>query len=137
MTASGTLQRGTTGFTTDGHNKSTVYYGLHLFLSLSHLKVANHNQSFTSYSQANEYLVKVPLIINGGHLTAVLCSVRPGRVEDQNVGRFSELSSVLQVAFLRRKNMLQWLIEIHNVTSQLKAEIPANFFQGTFHSAKA
>lgn len=62
----------------------------------------------TSNCKTNKYLIKVPLIFDGGHLTAVLCGVGSSGVEDQNVGWLSELSSVLQVPFLRKKkNSLQ------------------------------
>lgn len=37
-----------------------------------HSKVHAHH---TSYCKTNKYLIKVPLIIDGGHLAAVLCSV--------------------------------------------------------------
>lgn len=57
----------------------------------------------TSDCKANKNLIKVPLIVDGGHLAAVLCRVGPGGVEDQDVGRLSELSSALQVPFTERK----------------------------------
>lgn len=57
----------------------------------------------TSDCKADENLIKVPLIVDGGHLAAVLCRVGPGGVEDQDVGRLSELSSVLQVPFTERE----------------------------------
>lgn len=57
----------------------------------------------TSHCKTNKYFIKVPLIIDGGHLAAVLCSVWSGGVEDQDVGRLSELSSVLQVPFWERE----------------------------------
>lgn len=58
---------------------------------------------YTSHCKADQNLIKVPLIVDGGHLAAVLCRVRPGGVEDQDVGWLSELSSVLQVPFRERK----------------------------------
>lgn len=60
----------------------------------------------TSHCKTNKYLIKVPLIIDGGHLAAVLCSVWPSGVKDQDVGWLSELSSVLQVPFWKRKKTL-------------------------------
>lgn len=63
-------------------------------------------RSNTSHCKTNKNLIKVPLIVDGGHLAAVLCRVWPGGVEDQDVGRLSELSSVLQVPFRGRKESL-------------------------------
>lgn len=56
------------------------------------------NYGFHSYSQTDQDLIKVPLVINSRHLAAVLSRVGPRRVEDQNVGWLSELGPVLQVA---------------------------------------
>lgn len=36
----------------------------------------------TSHCKTNKYLIKVPLIIDGGHLAAILSSVWPSGVED-------------------------------------------------------
>lgn len=100
----------------------------------------------TSYCKTNKYFIKVPLIIDGGHLAAVLCCVWSSGVEDQNVGRLSELSSVLQVPFWRtterEREMGGWKT-LYNCSFKytawlhgLKTEFWAKVFQGSIHSAK-
>ncbi len=64
------------------------------------------------------------MIIDGGHLAAVLCGVGPSGVEDQDVGRLSELSSVLQVPFSEREKNTQLLIHTHGMTSQFRKQNP-------------
>lgn len=83
----------------------------------------------TSDCKANQNLIKVPLIVDGGHLAAVLCRVGPGGVEDEDVGRLSELSSVLQVPFTERKEKTsQSPIHTRSETSRSrKTEFRAKF----------
>lgn len=96
----------------------------------------------TSHCKTNKYLIKVPLIVDGGHLAAVLRRVGSGGVEDQDVGRFSELSSVLQVPFFfifwekrgREGELLQLLIHIHSVWKKQRS--PPSLIKVAFYCAE-
>lgn len=98
----------------------------------------------TSHCKTNKYLIKVPLIVDGGHLAAVLRRVGSGGVEDQDVGRFSELSSVLQVPFFfffeKRggKERGGTLTIAHSHTLRVrKTTLAAKFNQGGFSLRRA
>lgn len=83
----------------------------------------------TSYCKTNKYFIKVPLIIDGGHLAAVLCSVWASGVEDQNVGWLSELCSVLQVPFWEEKKhfTIAHSYTQHDFTVQKQDSMPSSF----------
>lgn len=83
---------------------------------------------YTSYCETNKNLIKDSLIFEGGHLAAVFGCVSSRCVEDQNVGRLSELSSVLQVPFFfqrkKEKNKtLQLLIDKQSMTRKFKNKV--------------
>lgn len=78
------------------------------------------------------------MIVDGGHLAAVLRRVGSGGVKDQDVGWFSELSSVLQVPFFEKRGGERGTLTIAHSHPQRvrKTTLAAKFIQGRFHCAE-